>query len=64
MARFRFPDPEIARGFADGLEDPDGFDVVASVEGCDVEILGLDDQPMIKDIGRCARDAGGVVVSS
>lgn len=57
--RFQFDNQELAEGFAIGLGDPDGLDVVASAEGCVVEVLGLDDHDLIApEIRRSALELG------
>ncbi len=57
--KIRFDDPGTAQGFAEGLGAPDEFDVVATYKDCVVEILGLDDHPMMRDILECAATCGG-----
>lgn len=58
--RFEFPNHDLALGFADGLADPDGLDVYASVDGNVLEILGLDDHPMMVQIEEQARELGAL----
>ena len=58
MAKFKFANPDTAQGFSDGLADPEGFDVYATVEGDVLELLGVDDHPMMKEIERLAIEAG------
>jgi hypothetical protein len=46
--KLQFPSHDLALGFADGLADPDGLDVYATVEGCILELLGVDDSSIIE----------------
>lgn len=59
--RFRCLDKDQAEGFADGLAAPDELDVYASIEGNVIEILGVDDHPVIApEIRRMATNMGAV----
>lgn len=61
--RFKFPNADVATGFADGLDNPEEFDVVASAKGDEVEILGLDDDAqMVASLTAAAESADGVRV--
>jgi hypothetical protein len=60
--KLKFPNPDVAEGFCDGLADPEGFDVYAHVEeGNVVDILGLDHHDeMLAGIRRSALSLGAV----
>lgn len=59
--RFKFPNHDVADGVAFGLGAPDELDVIALVEGDEIEVLGLDDHPTLApEIIRCCESAGGV----
>lgn len=62
--RFKFPNADVAAGFADGIGNPEELDVVASAEGDEIEILGLDDDTqMVASLTAAAESAGGVRVA-
>jgi hypothetical protein len=60
--KLQFNNPDIAWGYARGLGDPDGLDLIANSEGCIVDIPGCDaDSDIGKDIIRVAANLGAVL---
>lgn len=63
--KFKFPNSELAEGFAIGLADPDGLDVYATREGVVLEVLGLDDHAWMRtEITNSALELGATEIKA